>query len=134
MFKELFTEKVTPDCSNGPGVIPEGPWKGFKVVRTSHLDDKRKPSNKDRDDGFDCQTFDALITKLMQKRPLGLKSGKMQITWKNKDGVQAAVINISNDQKTITFITVMQLNRSNASKYETKGAPNIDLGLVKEPN
>ena len=136
-FKEYnaLYEKVSPDCSTGPGVIPEGPWKGFKVVRTGHLDDPRNPpSKKQRDDSFDCDTFDALITKLMQKRPMGLKSGKMQITWKNKEGYQAAVINISNDNQTITFITIMQMNRSSATKYETKGAPNIDLGLIKEPN
>lgn len=132
-FKELFTEKVSSDCSTGPGVIPEGPWKGFKVVRTSHLDDKRD-SGRDRDHGFDCDTFDALITKLMQKRPMGLKSGKMQLTWKNTKGYQAVVINISTDQQTITFVTVMQMNRSKATQYETKGAPSIDLGIIKEPN
>lgn len=133
MFKELFTEKVSPDCSTGAGVIPEGPWKDFKVVRTSHLDDKRD-TGRDRDHGFNCDTFDAIITKLMQKRPLGLKSGKMQLTWKNPKGYQAVVVNISTDAKTITFITVMQMNRKKATQYETKGAPSIDLGIIKEPN
>ncbi len=85
MFKELFTERVSPDCSTGPGIIPDGPYKGWEIVRTNHLDDKRD-TGRERDDGFDCQTFDAIISKLMQKRPLGLKSGKMQLTWKNAKG------------------------------------------------
>lgn len=131
---KLYLEKVSPDCSTGAGVIPDGPYKGWKVVRTSHLDDKREPSKLDRDHGFDCDTFDTLITKLTQKRPMGLKSGKLQITWKNPKGYQACVINISNDTKSITFITVMQLSRGRANQYETKGAPSIDLGIVKEPN
>ena len=132
MFKELF-EKVSKDCSTGPGVIPDGPYKGWKIIRTGHLDDKRD-SGRDRDHGFTCSTFDALITKLMQKRPMGLKSAKMQLTWKNSKGYQAVVVNVSNDQKQITFVTVMQLNRNKATQYETKGAPNIDLGIIKEPN
>lgn len=140
MFKELFlkankllSEKVSPDCSTGPGVIPEGPWKGFEVIRTNHLDDVRD-SGRQRDHGFDCDTFDAIITKLMQKRPLGLNSGKMQLTWKNSKGYQAVVIQIDKEKKTITFITVMQMNRKKANQYETKGAPSIDLGIIKEPN
>ena len=138
MFKELFielTEKVSKDCSTGSGVIPDGPWKEYKVIRTSHLDEPRNPPNpKQRDDSFICNTFDLIITKLMQKRPLGLKSGKVQLTWKNPKGYQAVVVNISTDLKTITFITVMQLNRKKATQYETKGAPSIDLGLIKTPN
>ena len=29
MFREIF-EKVSPDCSTGPGVIPNGPYKGLR--------------------------------------------------------------------------------------------------------
>ncbi|MCD6435379.1 MAG: hypothetical protein J7L15_03245 [Clostridiales bacterium] len=133
MFKELF-EKVSPDCSTGPGVIPDGPYSSWKIIRTAHLDEPRNPSSsKQRDADFTCSTFDALITKLTQKR-FNLKSGKLQLTWKNSKGYQAVVVNVSNDNKTITFVTVMQLNRNKATQYETKGAPNIDLGIIKEPN
>lgn len=132
---EALNEKVSPDCSTGPGVIPDGPWKEYEVIRTNHLDDPRNPPNpKQRDAGFDCDTFDAIITKLMQKRPLGLRGGKMQLTWKNPRGYQAVVVNIDTSKKTITFITVMQMDRKKATQYETKGAPSIDLGIIKEPN
>ncbi len=132
MFKELF-EKVSPDCSTGGGEIPDGPWKDYRVIRTSHLDDERG-TGRERDYGFDCDTFDALITKLMQKRPMGLRDGKMQLTWKNSKGYQAVVVSVQTSKKTITFITVMQMNRKKATQYETKGAPSIDLGIIKEPN
>ena len=132
---KLYLEKVSGDCLTGAGEIPDGPWKGYKVIRTNHLDDPRNPPDPtQRDQNFDCSTFDGIITKLMQKRPLGLKSGKMQLTWKNSRGYQAVVVNISTDNKTITFITVMQLNRKKSTQYETKGAPSIDLGILKEPN
>jgi len=82
-FKQYFTEtsfislveRVSPDCSTGAGEITTvGPWQGYKVVRTKHLDEPRNPSSEiQRDDGFDCDTFDKIITKLIQKRPTWLK-------------------------------------------------------------
>ena len=127
-----FLEKVSPNCDTGSGVIPDGPYKGWKVYRTSHLDDIRKPSNKERDDGFSCATFEVLVKKFLQKRALGINSGKYQLTWKNSRGYQAVVVNVTNDNKTISFITVMQLNKKAARDYYAKG-PSIDLGLIKEP-
>ncbi len=135
MFKELFIElieKVSPDCSTGDGVIPDGPYKGWHLIRTSHLDHVR-PNGKQRDDSFDCSTFDAVITTLLQKRPLGLKDGKMQLTWKNKRGFQALVVGIDNSKKSIVFVTIMQLNKKKATDYHTKGAANINLGILREP-
>ena len=133
-FKKYLNEKVSPDCSTGAGVIPDGPWKDYEVIRTSHLDDPRNPPDpKQRDHDFICLDFDAIITKLMQKRPMGLREGKTQLTWKNSKGYQAMVINISNRQKSITVITIMQMNRKKSTQYETKGAPNIDLGIIKSP-
>ena len=138
-FNELMNpinlvERVSPDCSTGAGEITTaGPWKDFKVIRTSHLDDERN-TGRERDHGFDCDTFDAIITKFLQKRPLGIKDGKVQLTWKNSKGYQAAVVQVSNSKKNITFVTIMQLNRKKATQYETNGDPSIDLGIIKEPN
>ena len=47
-----INEKVSPDCSDGAGIIPEGPYKGWKVYRTNHIDDIRKETGKERDHGF----------------------------------------------------------------------------------
>ena len=134
-FRELL-EKVSKDCSTGDGIIPDGPYKGWKVWRTNHLDKPRYPtiSSVERDEGFECDTFDALVSTLLKKRPLGLKDGKTQITWKNTEGIQACMLDIDNKKKTITFITVMQLNKSRSTQYETKGSPSIDLGNLNEPN
>ncbi len=132
-FKEIF-EKVSQDCSTGAGEIPSGPYKGWKAIRTNHLDDTRPPSERERDANFDCQTFDALIDGFLKKRPLGVQDGKYQITWKNKKGVQAFVINVDNSKKVITFITVMQLNKRSPQDYHAKGARAIDLGKILEPN
>ena len=131
MFKELFLEKVSQDCSTGNGTIPDGPYKGWEIIRTSHLDQER--NGKERDAGFNCSTFDALITKLLQKRPLGLKDGKMQLSWKNSKGYQAVVVGVDNSKKSIVFVTVMQLNKKKSTDYHTKGAANINLGNLKEP-
>ena len=46
MFYELFLEKVSNDCQTGAGVVPNvGPFKDFKIIRTSHLDNKRGTSS-----------------------------------------------------------------------------------------
>ncbi len=132
-FKDYLKEKVSPDCSDGPGVIPIGPWKDFKVIRTSHLDDDRK-TGKDRDFGWQCDEFDTVMTKLFQKRPLGIKDAKYTITWKNKKGYQSAVVSINNKKKTATFITIMQLNKKSSRDYIKSGTTLIDLGPLKIPN
>ena len=132
MFRELF-EKVSPDCSTGNGVIPDGPYKGWHIVRTNHLDDTRK-TGKERDHGFDCDTFDAIVTKLLQKRPMNIKDGKYSLSWRNIDGYQNVVVSVNNSQKSITFITVIQMNKKKAGDYHSKsGQISIDLGIIKEP-
>jgi hypothetical protein len=134
-FKEFLSEKVSPDCSTGAGIIPEGPWKGFKVVRTNHLDEPRPPKDKERDEGFDCDTFDSLIKGLIKKRPIGLPSGDFAIFWKNSKGWQTAMININKERKTITFITVIQKNKKSMNDYRVKsGTSKINLGNIPEPN
>jgi hypothetical protein len=135
MFKELFIEKVSNDCQTGSGVIPNvGPWKGYKAVRTNHLDEPRYPNGAERDEGFDCNTFDALVKGLIKKRPLGLPEGDFAIFWKNKDGVQNAMININKERKTITFITIIQQNKKKPADYRVKSmTAKIDLGSIPEP-
>ncbi len=129
-----LSEKVTPDCADGSGVIPDGPYKGWKVIRTSHLDDDRK-NGKDRDVNFDCDTFDAIITKFLQKRPMGVKDGKYSLSWRNIDGYQNTIVAVKNGNKSITFITVIQMNKKSARDYHAKsGQVSIDLGIIKEPN
>ena len=131
-FKNYLSEQVTPDCANGAGVVPDGPYKGWKLVRTSHLDDKR--GSKDRDDGFDCETFDELMGAMNKKRPLGINDGTWQLAWKNSKGYQTAIVSIDNSKKQITFITVMQLNKKKALDYHPKkGDKFLDLGKVLEP-
>ena len=133
MFKELF-EKVSPDCSTGSGVIPEGPWHGYKIIRTSHLDDPRNPPSPiQRDQGVTCDFFDEIAKALFRKRPLGLQSGQYAIFWKNSRGVQNAMIDIKSEKKTITFVTMIQQNKP-MTKYRVRaGTIKLDLGIVKEP-
>ena len=133
-FKEYLREVVSPDCADGAGVVPNGPYKGWKLIRTSHLDSKRPPSERDRDHGFVCLDFNKIVTKLTQKRPFGLKDGKTQIVWQNEKGYQSAVVAVDNNKKTITFVTIIQLNKKTATKYETKGMSSINLGIIKSPN
>ena len=102
------------------------------MIRTNHLDDRRS-NGTERDENFNCDTFDALITKLLQKRPLGLKAGKTQLTWKNQKGYQAVVLQISVDSKSITFITAMQLNKKKSTQYEMRDGVNINLGVLSTP-
>ena len=86
MFTETINEKVSKDCSDGSGVIPDGPYKGWKVIRTRHLDEPRPPSEKERDDGFLCDTFENLVLAFLKKR-LNIQDGKYLLEWKNnKEG------------------------------------------------
>ena len=135
MFKELFLEKVTPDCSTGSGVIPDGPWKGYKIIRTSHLDEPRNPPSPiQRDQGITCDYFDEVAKALFRKRPLGLQDGKYALFWKNSRGVQNAMVQIDTDRKTITFVTMMQLNKRSINDYRLRpGDIKLDLGVIKEP-
>jgi len=128
-------EKVTPDCGTGAGVIPKiGPWKGFQAVRTSHLDDPRNPPNPEqRDHNFDCDSFDEIVKAIFKKRPLGIQDGRYIIFWKNKKGIQSAIINIDNKEKKIIFVTIMQLSKRNQNDYKTGGAIRMDLGKIDEP-
>ena len=133
-FKKYLDEVVSPDCSTGSGVVPEGPWQGYKIIRTSHLDDPRNPPDPtQRDQGVDCDFFDEIAKALFRKRPLGLRAGDYAIFWTNSKGTQNAMVNINTDKKTITFITMIQQNKP-MNKYRVKnGTVKLDLGRVLEP-
>jgi hypothetical protein len=131
MFEELF-EKVSRNCSDGSGEIPDGPYKGWQVIRTNHLDEPRPPSDKERDDGFDCETFEDLVLAFLKKRPLGIKDDKYLIEYKNKKGYQSFVIKVLNKNKTITFITIMQLNKKRQGEYNITDERYIYIGTIKE--
>ena len=133
-FRDIFSEKVSNDCSTGSGVVPNGPYKGWKLVRTSHLDDKRD-SGRERDHNFDCDTFTDLMNGLTKKRPLGINSGKWSLAWKNQKGYQTAIVQINSDKKQVTFVTVMQLNKKKALDYRPKkGDKFLDLGNINTPD
>jgi len=133
-FKDYLIEKVSGDCSTGSGVVPEGPWQGYKIIRTSHLDDPRNPPSEiQRDQGVDCKFFDEIAKALFRKRPLGLKSGQYAIFWTNSRGTQNAMVDIKAEKKTITFVTMIQQNKP-MNKYRVRsGTVKLDLGIVKEP-
>jgi hypothetical protein len=137
-FKEYcltsINEKVSRDCSNGPGIIPAGPFAGYKVLRVRHLDFKRK-DGKERDHGFDCETFGAIVNALSRVKgvPSMRHMGEYQIVWKNRRGYQAAAIEVNQDKKIVKFITIMQLNRKCQTCYHAKGRPEIYLGPIDEP-
>jgi hypothetical protein len=133
MSFKLFLEKVSNDCSTGSGVVPNvGPFKDFKIVRTNHLDDKR--GSKERDEDFDCQSFDEILKKFFQKRPLGVQDGDYSLFWKNQEGVQSMIININNKNKTLSIVTIMQLNKNNMNDYKIKQKTiKINLGNLLEP-
>jgi hypothetical protein len=138
-FKQFFMEVVTKDCSTGAGEIPDGPYKGWKVIRTRHLDEPRPPSDEERDEGFDCKTFEKIVMTFLQKRPLGIQDGSYQLVWKNDKGYQVVVVDVNNKDKKITFITVIQGNKKNPIGYMT--APSmkkhqrlINLGKIDEPD
>jgi hypothetical protein len=135
MFYELFAEKVSGDCSTGAGIVPNvGPFKDFKILRTSHLDNKRGTSSKERDEDFDCQSFDLILKKFFQKRPLGVQDGDYSLFWENKEGVQSMIININNEEKALSIITIMQLNKNNMNNYRIKQKTiKINLGKIQEP-
>jgi len=139
LFKKIealkLEEAVSGDCSDGSGVIPGGPYKGWNVVRTKHLDDPRPPSEIERDAGFECDDFSDLIQGLSRKRPLGIADGKWQMTWKNQRGYQAFIIQINNQKKELIFLTIMQLNKKRALGYHPKpGDKFLDLGTIKIPD
>jgi hypothetical protein len=134
MFKEIFRlfEKVSRDCSNGPGIVPDGPYKGWELIRTSHLDEPRK-NGKERDHDWNCQSFDNLVTKFLQKRPLGINDGKYTLTWKNSDGYQSCIVSVDNSRKSITFVTIMMLNKKSTRDYTKVGSTLINLGVIQLP-
>ena len=133
-FKQFINEKVSPDCGSGPGIIPAGPFAGYKVLRVRHLDAKRK-DGKERDYGFNCNTFQAIVNALSRIKgiPSMRHMGEYQIVWKNKKGYQAAAIEVNHSDKIVKFITVMQLNRKCQTCYHSKGRPEIYLGPIDEP-
>ncbi len=137
-FKEYLAkdlaEKVAPNCEAGGGEIPSGPYKGWKVIRTNHLDDIRPPSEKERDEGFDCDTFDKLIYAFLSKRPLGINDGSYSLTWKNSKGHQNFVVSANNDKKTLTVVTIIQLNRKDQNGYHAKDSASIFLGNINKPS
>ena len=133
MFKEIFRlfEKVSPDCSTGAGVIPDGPWNNYKIIRTNHLDDLR--NGKERDQGVTCDYFDEIAKALFRKRPLGLNAGDYALFWTNSKGTQVAMVDINTEKKTITFVTMIQQDKA-MNKYKIKaGTKKLDLGRVLEP-
>lgn len=130
---KTLNEKVAPNCDSGGGEIPSGPYKGWKVIRTNHLDDIRPPAEKERDAGFNCETFDELIYAFLNKRPLGIKDGSYSLTWKNSKGHQNFVVSVNNAAKTITFVTIIQLNRKGPNDYHAKDSASIFLGNINTP-
>ena len=133
-FKTFF-EKVSLDCQTGAGIVPNvGPFKDFKIVRTNHLDQKRQ--GKERDEDFTCNSFDEIIKRFFQKRPLGVSDGDYSLFWKNEYGVQCMIININNNPqiKSLTVLTIMQLNKRHMNDYRIKQKTiKIDLGRIPEP-
>jgi hypothetical protein len=132
---KLFLEKVSNDCQTGAGIVPNvGPFKNFKIIRTNHLDDKRGLSSKERDADFDCESFDLILKKFFQKRPLGVQDGKYSLFWENKNGVQSMIIEIDNKAKALRIVTIMQLNKNNMNDYKIKHKTiKINLGKIEEP-
>jgi len=135
MSFKTFLEKVSPDCQTGAGIVPNvGPFKDFKIVRTNHLDQKRQ--GKERDEDFTCNSFDEIIKRFFQKRPLGVSDGDYSLFWKNEYGVQCMIININNNPqiKSLTVLTIMQLNKRHMNDYRIKQKTiKIDLGRIPEP-
>ena len=133
-FRAYLTEKVSGDCSTGSGVVPNGPWNGYKIIRTSHLDEPRNPPSPiQRDQGVTCDYFDEIAKALFRKRPLGLRSGAYAIFWTNSKGTQNAMVQINTEKLSITFVTMIQQSKPK-NKYRVKqGTVKLDLGRVLEP-
>ena len=126
MIREII-ERVSRDCSTGNGpMFKVGEW---VIGRTSHLDDPRPPSEKERDDGFYCKKFLKVIQMFRKKRPLGINGGKWHLIYKDENGYQDCLVSVNNEYKTMTFITIMQLNKSRIGNYKIKqGEKRIFIG------
>jgi len=133
MFREII-EKVSTDCSTGAGVVPNvGPFKDFQIIRTTHLDQPRGSSSEERDQDFDCSSFDSILKKFFQRRPLGVQDGDYSLFWNNPK-TQCMVVNINNKSKKLTILTIMQLDKRNMNDYRIKGKTiKINLGPISEP-
>lgn len=123
-------ERVSQDCSTGSGAMMKiGKW---IVGRTSHLDDKRPPSEKERDDGFFCKEFIKVVQMFMKKRPMDIADGKYHLVYKNEHGYQNCVVAVNGDFNTITFVTIIQLNKRSITDYKVKGGDRrIFIGELK---
>lgn len=126
----LVQEKVSPDCATGNGAMFKvGKW---IVGRTVHLDDKRPPSEKERDDGFFCQKFIKVVQMFMKARPVGITEGKYHLVYKDENGYQNCVVSVNEEFSTMTFITIMQLNKRNINDYKvSNGDRRIEIGEMK---
>jgi hypothetical protein len=70
-----------------------------------------------------------------RKRPLGVSDGDYSIFWKNDKGWQTAIINVNNENKTITWVTVIQKNKKSMNDYRVKQKTiKINLGNIPEPD
>jgi len=121
MIRELILsiqERVYRDCSTGSG--PMMKVGGWIIGRTSHLDDPRPPSEKQRDDGFYCNEFAKVIKMFLKKRPIGISSGKWHLIYKNENGYQNCVVAVNEEFHTMTFVTIMQLNKRSHNDYRIK--------------
>jgi hypothetical protein len=133
MFYELFFEKVSPDCSTGAGVAPVK-VNGWSIIRTSHLDDKRGDSTRDRDYGFECDTFEELVEKFLNSRKNNPPSGDYSITWITKKGYQNMIVSVDAENKKMTFVTIIALNKKTADYRSMKPRQNkVIIGSVPVP-
>lgn len=130
MLKEIIFkvhERVSKDCSTGSGsMFKVGKW---IIGRTRHLDDPRPPSEKERDAGFFCKEFVAVVKMFLKKRPMNIESGKYHLVYKNKRGYQNCVVAVDNRFNTMTFITIIQMNKRSITDYKIKsGDKRIFIG------
>ncbi len=111
-------ERVSPDCSTGNGAMFKlGTW---IIGRTSHLDDPRPPSEKERDDGFFCKEFIGIVKLFLKKRPIEIQDGKYHLIYQDANGYQNCLVSVNNEFKTMTFVTIMQLNKKTPNDYKIK--------------
>jgi len=127
---QTIQERVSRDCQTGNGAMMKvGSW---IIGRTSHLDDPRPPSEKERDDGFYCKEFANIIQMFLKKRPMNITDGKYNLIYKNGDGYQNCLVAVNNGFNTMTFVTIMQLNKNNVNDYNVKsGEKRLFIGNVK---